>query len=116
MRGLFGLGKKKDNREVQNQASQSTISNEVQKDESKYTVQYDRKTCIGAGVCAAVDGRHWEMVKDGKASLKGSSEKADKIFEREISESELAEVKKAAEGCPPSAIHIIKKDTGEKIV
>ena len=113
MRGLFGLGKKKENEEVKKE-----IQNDVQTSvsETKYIVQYDRKICIGAGVCAAIDDKHWEMVKDGKASLKESSEKPEKIFEREISESELEEVKRAAEGCPPSAIHIFRKDTGEKIV
>ena len=115
MRGLFGLGKKKEQNESE-QKKEEPKQETAKSDEKKYLIQYDRKICIGAGVCAAVDGKHWEMVKDGKANLKGSSEKPEKIFEREITESELEEVKRAAEGCPPNAIHITKKDTGEKIV
>lgn len=111
MRGLFGLGKKKEESDNKESGPESAVSNEA-----RYIVQYDRKICIGAGVCAAVDGKHWEMVKDGKANLKGSTEKSEKLFEREIPETELEEVKRAAEGCPPSAIKIIRKDTGEKIV
>ncbi len=116
MRGLFGLGKKKEEPEVK---EDQNIHNDSQRtDENIYIVQYDRKICIGAGVCAAVDAKHWEMAKDAKAVLKGSKQDSDNpvIWTREISESELEEVKRAAEGCPPSAIHIFRKDTGEKIV
>ena len=56
------------------------------------------------------------MSTDGKARLKASSEKSEKMFEREITEAEFEEVRRAAEGCPPRAISIIKKDTGEKVV
>ena len=105
MRGLFGLKKKEQNNE-----------NKPASGDAKYIVQYNRKTCIGAGVCAAVDGKHWDMSTDGKARLKASSEKSEKMFEREITEAEFEEVRRAAEGCPPRAISIIKKDTGEKVV
>jgi len=104
MKGLFGFGKKKEDNSQQ--SSQS----------GKYIVRYERKACIGAGTCAAVADKYWVMKDDGKADLKGSKETEDKVFERFIEESELAENKMAAEGCPSLCIHVINKDTGEKII
>ena len=114
MRGLFGLGKKKEEPKIE---EAQDIQNK-KTDENIYIVQYDKKTCIGAGVCAAVDAKHWEMAKDAKAVLKGSKQDSNNpvMWAREITESELEEVKRAAEGCPPSAIHIFNKETKEKIV
>jgi len=106
MRGLFGIGKKKEEEQKKETPSSG---------ETKYIVQYNRKACIGAGVCAAVDGKHWEMLTDGKAHLKASSQQ-ENVWTREITEAEFKEVSLAADGCPPRAISIIKKDTGEKVV
>ncbi|MBI4173607.1 MAG: ferredoxin [Candidatus Aenigmarchaeota archaeon] len=82
-----------------------------------YIVQYDRKGCIGAGVCAAVNPEQWVMNKDGKADLLSpQKEEGEGQFVKEIDEKELEGMKMAAEGCPANVIHIIKKDTGEKII
>jgi len=80
----------------------------------KFRVEYDRDGCIGAGVCAAVDEKHWEMNADGKADLKGGK-KDDDIFVKEIDESGLEEMKAAAEGCPVNVIHIID-EKGKKLI
>lgn len=80
----------------------------------KFRVEYDRDGCIGAGVCAAVDEKHWEMASDGKADLKGGK-KDDDIFVKEIDESGLEEMKAAAEGCPVNVIHIID-EKGKKLI
>lgn len=114
MRGLFGLKKKSEDQKQ----SVSMDHEKPASGDAKYIVLYDRKACIGAGVCAAVDGKHWEMATDGKARLKNSAKKSDDppLFEREITEAEFEELSRAADGCPPRAISIIKKDTGEKIV
>ena len=82
----------------------------------KYIIQYDRKGCIGAGVCAAVAPDHWIMAQDGKADLEGGKQISEGQFEREIDESELEANKQAAEGCPAIVIHIIEKATGKRIV
>lgn len=81
----------------------------------KFKVEYDREGCIGAGVCAAVDEKNWEMNADGKADLKNCSKEGD-IFVCEIDEADLEQMKAAAEGCPVNVIHITNKETGEKIV
>ncbi len=80
----------------------------------KFKIEYDRENCIGAGVCVAVDEKHWKMASDGKADLKGGKKDND-IFVREIDGSELEEVKAAAEGCPVNVIHIID-EKGKKLV
>ena len=82
----------------------------------KFIIEYDRKGCIGAGVCAAVDPKHWVMNKDGKADLINGKEVSEGKWELEIDESELETAKMAAEGCPAVVIHIKNKDTGEQIV
>ncbi len=81
----------------------------------KYIIHYERKGCIGAGVCAAVAPDTWVMSQDGKADLVGSKPVSEGIFEKEIDEKELEENKQAAEGCPAIVIHVRKKETGEKV-
>lgn len=82
---------------------------------AKYIIQYDRNGCIGAGVCAAVAPDHWVMNQDGKADLVDGKQVAEGQFEREIDEKDLEINKQAAEGCPAVVIHIINKETGEKV-
>ncbi len=72
-----------------------------------YIIEYDRKGCIGAGICVAAAGKHWIMNDDGKADLIGSKEE-NGIFIKEITEEELKENKEAEEGCPVRVI-LIKK-------
>lgn len=81
----------------------------------KFKVEYNRSGCIGAAVCAAVDEKHWEISSDGKADLHGSSQDGD-VFVTEIEEADLESMKAAAEGCPVGVIHIINKETGEKLI
>ena len=82
-----------------------------------YIVEYNREGCIGAAACVAVQDDQWELVADGKADLKGSNQvDGNKKQTKEIDESELAKYKEAAESCPVTVIHIIDKETGEKII
>ena len=82
----------------------------------KYLIQYDRNGCIGAGVCAAIAPEHWVMNQDGKADLVAAKQISEGQFELEIEEKDLEINKQSAEGCPAVVIHIINKETGEKIV
>ena len=123
MKGLFGLGKKKDESNQENAAQNNQINQSNQNPNpapsvsGKYLIQYDRKACIGAGTCAAVAEKQWKMKDDGKAELVGGNlNSSSQMYERVIDEKELAAHKMAAEGCPPNAIHIINRETGEKII
>ena len=80
-----------------------------------FKIIYDREGCIGAGVCAAVADKFWKMVDDGKADLVGGVKNAEGKWELEIDEKDLDINKQAAEGCPALVIHLINKDTGEKV-
>ncbi|MBI2667210.1 ferredoxin [Candidatus Woesearchaeota archaeon] len=84
--------------------------------EKKYIVQYDRIGCIGAAACVASLPEAWEMDEEGKAILKGGNGKGDEIFELEITEEELEKHMDAAKACPVIVIHIINKETGEKLI
>lgn len=106
MKGLFGMGKKKED-------DKQPASLEAGK---KWLVQYDRKGCIGAGTCEAMNPERWKVLDTRKAELKGSASKDGVIYEVEIGDGEIDKMKAAAEGCPKNVIHIINKETGEKII
>ena len=85
---------------------------------AKYTVEYDRPNCIGAGACTAASPKFWKMNydKDNKADLIGGKQGKDGIETIEIDEKDFEEMKASAEICPVNVIHIKKKETGEKII
>jgi ferredoxin len=79
-----------------------------------YKIEYDRKECIGAGVCAAVAPEDWIMDSDGKATLVGSKESEGK-FVKDIGEDSMEANKSAVDGCPVQIIKIFSKKTGEQV-
>ena len=109
MKGLFGFGKKKEeSRQEEKAESQS---------QGKWLIQYDQTKCIGSGTCAAVCEKHWKMEDNGKAMLIGSVfNKENNMFEKTVDDAEFEGNKAAAEGCPPNCIHVMNKETGEKII
>jgi len=82
---------------------------------AKFKIEYSRAECIGCGACAAVSPDYWEMMDDGKSSIK-SGKKVGENEEKEIEEKDLATNKEAAESCPVDIISIINPDTKEKVV
>ena len=81
----------------------------------KYKIVNDRPKCIGCGACAAVAPSFWEMVDDGKSSIKDCAKIGDKE-EKEIGEKDLAVNKEAAESCPTEVIIITNLETNEKVI
>ncbi len=77
------------------------------KKEKRYTIEYDREGCIGAGACAAVCPENWFMEADNKANLKNKEVAEGEEFEKNL---------QAAQVCPVNVIHIIDKQTGKKII
>jgi len=73
---------------------------------AKYKIDLDREGCIGCWACISVCGENWIMEEDGKSSAK-------KI---DLEEKELPKNMEAAESCPVNVIHIINKDTDEKLI
>lgn len=65
---------------------------------------HEQNKCIGCGVCAAIDPKHFEMNKDNKAQLKKGKKKGDN-FELEIKET-TSELDGAKNSCPVMCIHI----------
>ena len=74
----------------------------------KFRIEYDRNSCIGAGVCVAVAPDHWKMGDDGKANLVGGAKGADGKMTKEIDEKDLSVNKQAAEGCPAIVIKVFE--------
>ena len=108
MKGLFGFGKK-GNENRDNPPEMSPVS-------KKWLVQYDRKDCIGAGTCEAVNPERWKLLDTKKAELKDANLKENNMYELHIDDDELEKMKMAAEGCPKNVIHIINTETGEKVI
>ncbi len=82
-----------------------------------YKVEYDRAGCIGAGICAALDPENFKINDDTKADmLEAKLNDKTGFWELEITEKEFDKVMAAASGCPVLVIHIIDKETGEKLI
>ena len=85
---------------------------------SKYLIEFDRETCIGALACNAVAPELWPRSEDGKVDLTGAvfNKKTNK-WELIIEEKELKINMESAEVCPVEAIRItkIEDDKGNKV-
>ena len=88
----------------------------VQESSKKYQIQHDRPNCIGCAACAAVAPDFWTMNEDGKSDIVDCRKRDDEWEELDINEKNFAENKEAADSCPVNVIHIVNKETGEKII
>lgn len=117
MKGLFGFGKKNQTENADEGKGENKTGQSVSLSPKKWLVQYDRKTCIGSGTCEAMNPERWKLLDTRKAELKGAIfNEQSQMFELEINDDEFEKMKAAAEGCPPICIHIINKETGEKVI
>ncbi len=75
---------------------------------SNFKIVHDRPTCIGCGICAAINPDHWIMsTEDGKSDVIGSElDGTNEVLEIE----ELGNDFDAAEACPVNCIHLYEKD------
>jgi ferredoxin len=87
-----------------------------QKAKPKYQIQHDRPNCIGCAACAAIAPDFWEMNADGKSDVIGCKKRPDEWEELDIDAKNFAINKEAADSCPVNVIHIIDKETGDKII
>ena len=103
--------------QTQEQSAQQT-SEEKPKQEGSgaYTLQHDRPNCIGCAACEAVAPEVWEMNEDSKSDIKGGKNRDDGWQELDIKEKDFQINKDAADSCPVNVIHIVKKETGEKLI
>ncbi len=94
-------------------AEQEQVS---QSSKSKYELQHDRPNCIGCAACAAISPDFWIMSEDGKSDIVGCRKKENGWEELDLEEKDFAINKEAAESCPVNVIHIINKETGDRII
>ena len=95
---------------------QSQEQLQKQDSEKKYILQHDRPNCIGCAACEAVAPDFWEMNGDGKSDIKNAKSLDNGWQEREIDVNNLQENKDAADSCPVNVIHIVKRESGERLV
>ena len=81
-----------------------------------YTLQHNRPDCIGCAACEAVAPDFWEMNDDGKSDIKGGKQLDNGWQELEFEEKDFQVNKEGADSCPVNVIHIVKKETGEKLI
>ena len=93
-----------------------TESKSREEQSSKYTLQHDRPNCIGCAACEAVAPDFWEMNGDGKSDIKGGKHLDNGWQELNFEEKDLQINKDGADSCPVNVIHIIKKETREKLI
>lgn len=98
--------------------SQQAFKEKPQEQEGKinYIVQHDRPNCIGCAACEAVAPEFWEMNEDSKSDIKGGKNRVDGWQELELEEKDFQLNKDAADSCPVNVIHIVKKETGDKLI
>jgi ferredoxin len=93
------------------------VQEQVQVQESsKYTLQHDRPNCIGCAACEAVAPEFWEMNEDGKSDIKNAKNLDNGWQELDFKEKDIEVNKEGADSCPVNVIHIVKKETGEKLI
>lgn len=82
----------------------------------KFVLQHDRPNCIGCAACEAVSPDFWEMNEDGKSDIKKGKSLESGWQELNLEEKDFNVNKEAADSCPVNVIHIVKKDTKERII
>lgn len=82
----------------------------------KFQIQHDRPNCIGCAACAAISPDFWTMHEDGKSDIVNSKKLENGWEELDIEEKDYPINKEAAESCPVNVIHIVNKETGDKII
>jgi len=104
--------------QVQEQSPQQTSEQKPQKKQGSgaYTLQHNRPDCIGCAACEAVAPDFWEMNDDGKSDIKNGKNVENGWQNLDFEEKDLQINKDAADSCPVNVIHIVKKETGEKII
>ncbi len=84
--------------------------------DTKFILQHDRPNCIGCAACEAVTPDFCEMNEDGKADIKQGKNLDNEWQELDIEEGIFEINKEAAESCPVNVIHLVNKETGEKLI
>ena len=95
---------------------QEQLREKKQDSENKYTLQHDRPNCIGCAACEAVAPDFWEMNEDGKSDIKNAKNVENGWQELDFEEKNFQANKDAADSCPVNVIHIVKKETGERLI
>ncbi len=86
-----------------------------------FQLQHNRPDCIACGVCAMQAPEFWKMDYDGdgKSDIhpdKKPLTRGDGWELLDMDEAGREANKEAAECCPVNVIHIVNKETGEKLI
>lgn len=92
------------------------MAEQQQVSKGKFQLQHDRPNCIGCAACAAIAPDFWTMHEDGKSDIVNCRKREDGWEESDIKDEEYGTNKEAADSCPVNVIHIVNKETGDKII
>jgi ferredoxin len=73
---------------------------------AKYKISFDRKQCIGAAECDALNPKLWLMADDGKANLIRAKLNSQGLYELMLDDTDLELNKTVAKSCPAGCIKI----------
>ena len=84
---------------------------------TQFMIKLDRERCIGSAACQAISSKLWALDGDGKINLlKGFKNNDNSEQTREIESKDFKEAIESAQACPVNAIHIMNKQTKEKLM
>jgi ferredoxin len=73
---------------------------------AKYKIIYDRKKCMGAAECEALNPLLWAIAEDQKADLIGGRQNGKGQFELTLDDGDVEQNRKIARSCPMGCISI----------
>jgi ferredoxin len=73
---------------------------------TKYKIIYDRKKCMGAAECEALNPRMWMIAEDMKADLIGGRQNKKEQFELALDDGDIEKNRGIARSCPAGCIRI----------
>lgn len=79
----------------------------------KLKIIYERKGCIGAAACAAIDPENFVMNDDGKADLTNAKQRPDGKWEKIVevaTEEDKERIINGAKGCPVEVIEVFDEE------
>ena len=82
----------------------------------QFIIQLDREKCIGSGTCQAVASKFWKLNDDKIDLIQGKKNVDNTEQTREIDSKDFKLAMESAQACPVNAIHILNKQTKEKLI
>jgi ferredoxin len=99
---------KKSNQKTIHQTSRLITIKTAGGNSMAFRIIYNRNECIGAGVCASISKDLWSMDGEGRATLKGATERSSGVFVLELDDIKRKLEDSVCGSCPAGCIKVEK--------